>query len=168
MTIQAAFPAIRTGLLAGLLLALPAAAGAAPKTRDPLQQAERVIARCFDYAASQKLPPLSVGVIDASGTLVAFRRQAGAASVTAEAALLKAKTAARLNAPTALLGPAVAGDASTRDAFLILQLTTLPGGAPLNDGDGMGLGAVGVSGGSDEQDAECARRAAESPAVDGR
>jgi len=168
MTIQAAIPAIRTALLAGLLVALPGVVSAAPKSSDALQDAERRIARCLDYAASQKLPPLSVGVIDASGTLVAFKRQAGAATATAEAALLKAKTAARLNAPTALLGPAVAGDASTRDSFLILQLTTLPGGVPLNDLGGAVVGAVGVSGGSNEQDAECARRAAESPTAEGR
>lgn len=153
---------VRAVLSAGLLVALPAFAATAPKPADALQAAERMIAQCLQHADQQKLPPLSVGVVDASGTLVAFKRQAGASTATAEAALLKARTALRLNAPTVLLGPALAGDAATRDTFLILQLTTLPGGVPIADAGGAAVGAVGVSGGSADQDAECAKRAADS------
>ena len=128
-----------------------------------LRDSERMIARCLDYAASNKLPAMSIGVIDASGTLVAFKRQDGASSATADAALLKARTALRLNAPTAVLGPAVAEDASTRDAFIVMQMTTIPGGVPIADPsadrEGRAVGAVGVSGGAPEQDAACAEQA---------
>lgn len=164
MTLHAAMPTVRRTLVAGLLVAASGFAGAA-ETRpvDPMQDGERMIARCLDYAASQKLTPLSLAVIDASGTLVAFKRQAGAGPATVEAALLKARTAMRLNAATAELGPAVAEDASTRDTFLILQLTTLPGGVPF-ERNGVAAGAIGVSGALPAMDAECARRAVE-PAV---
>lgn len=125
-----------------------------------LHEGERMIAQCLNYAASQKYPAMSVAVVDASGTLVAFKRQDDASPATADATLLKAKTALRLNAPTAELGPAIANDPSTRDAFLILQLTTLPGGMPVTDEAGRIVGAIGVSGGGADQDAECARQAA--------
>jgi glc operon protein GlcG len=156
MTIANEWMKAATALLAGVLaVAAPAQAGA-----DSLRDADRMIARCLDHAASQKITPLSVAVIDASGTLVAFKRQDGASSATAEAAMLKARTALRLNAPTAVLAEVAAADAPTRDAFLIMQMTTLPGGVPLPGA----AGAVGVSGGSADQDTECARQAVEPPA----
>lgn len=147
-----------------VLIALFAGAAvmAAPVQAGTLGDAERMIESCLDYAASQKLTPLSVSVIDASGALVAFQRQDGASSASAEVALLKARTAARLNAPTALLGPVAASDAPTRDTFLMLQMTTIAGGVPFTAADGRAIGAVGVSGAAPEQDAECARRAVES------
>ncbi|MDM4771556.1 heme-binding protein [Solimonas sp. SE-A11] len=146
-------------LFAAAMAAMPAQA--AEKGGDSaLRDAERMIARCLDYVAAQKLTPFSVGVIDVSGTLVAFKRQDGASAATAEAALLKARTALRLNAPTEVLGAVAAADAPTRDAFLVMQMTSLPGGMPLADDQGRAVGAVGVSGGTAEQDAECARRAA--------
>ena len=40
------------------------------------------------------------------------------------------------------------------------QTLTFPGGAPLRAGDGAFIGAVGVSGGSPDQDADIARAAA--------
>lgn len=139
--------------LAATLLAAAAPAAALP-------DGDRMIAQCLSYAAAQKLTPLSVAVIDASGALVAFKRQPGASAVSAEVALLKARTAARLNLPTSVLGE-VSADAGTRDAFLLLELTTIAGGVPLADERGAAAGAVGVSGAAPEQDAECARRAAE-------
>ena len=84
---------LRALLAATVVAALPGAAMAEPGSGQSLREAERLIARCLDHAASQKLTPLSVGVVDASGALVAFKRQDGASSATAEAALLKARTA---------------------------------------------------------------------------
>jgi uncharacterized protein GlcG (DUF336 family) len=160
-----------TRRLAALFVSATAAAMSAPayaqKATEPdaLRDGERMIARCLEFAATRKLPALSVGVVDASGTLVAFKRQAGASTATADAALLKARTAVRLNAPTALLAQAAAEDAPTRDTFVILQLTTVPGGVPFLDADGRVAGAIGVSGSSPDQDAACAAQAVEPPKV---
>jgi uncharacterized protein GlcG (DUF336 family) len=150
-------------LLAAATIAAPGAAMA--EAGKSLVDAERMIAQCFEYAAAQKLTPLSIGVVDASGTLIAFKRQPGASAVTVDAALLKARTSVRLNAPTSVLGPAVADDASARDSFLILQLTTIAGGVPLTDATAQVIGAVGVSGSLPEQDAACAERASETLAA---
>lgn len=142
------------------LLAL-ATAGAGCAHAQTLADAERMIDSCLSLAAKQKFPPFSVGVIDASGALVAFRRQDGASAATADAALLKARTALKVNAPTSVIAPAVGNDQPTRDAFLVMQLTMLPGGVPLADRSGKAIGAVAVSGGTAEQDTQCADRAAE-------
>jgi uncharacterized protein GlcG (DUF336 family) len=149
---------------AAVALSLPVHAGKAPEP-DALRDGERMIARCLEFAATQKLPALSVGVVDASGTLVAFTRQAGASTATADAAVLKARTAVRLNAPTALLAQAAAEDGPTRDTFVILQLTTVPGGVPFLEADGRVAGAIGVSGSAPDQDAACAGQAVEPPKV---
>jgi len=143
------------------LVGIPFSANAGEQ---PLQKGDRMIARCLEYANSHQYPPMSSGVVDPTGTLVAFKRQDGAAPATADAALLKARTALRVGAPTAALVD-VAGDPPTRDTFLLLQMTTLPGGIPFFAGDGRIEGAFGVSGGTAEQDAECARQAIEIPPV---
>ena len=149
-----------TALLSAALLSVAHANDSVDTT---LRDSERMISNCLDYATSQKLTPFSVAVLDASGTLIAFKRQDGATTSTVDAALLKAKTAMRVNAPTAVLDPAIGNDASLRNSFQLLQMTTLPGGFPLNDKSGHVIGAVGVSGGTNEQDTECARRAVEGP-----
>ncbi|HKY91557.1 MAG TPA: heme-binding protein [Nevskiaceae bacterium] len=153
---------IRTALCAGMIgLAIPSMGQAEAARDNSLSQGERMIARCVDYARGEKLTPLSIGVIDLSGTLVAFKRQEGASPATADAALLKARTALRLDAPTAVLGQVAAEDAATRDTFLIMQMTTLPGGIPFRDEAGRLAGAVGVSGGTAAQDVACAQKALE-------
>lgn len=125
----------------------------------PLQTADRMIAGCLQHAAAAKLPPLSIVVIDAGGALIAFKRQDGAMPASADAALLKARTAVRTNAPTAALTALVAQDPPTRDAFLVLELTGMPGGVPFARGDVPIAGAVGVSGAQPDQDANCAQQA---------
>jgi glc operon protein GlcG len=62
---------------------------------------------------------------------------------------------ASLLANTAL----AAQDPATRDTFILLKLTTIPGGVPYLGSDGRVLGAVGVSGAQPSQDAGCAEQA---------
>lgn len=124
-----------------------------------LASAERMISSCFAYAAANKMPPVSVVVIDATGSLIASKRQDGAMPVSADAALLKARTSVRTRAPTAVLSPVVQSDAGTRDAFISMQLTAIPGGVPFARGTEAVAGAVGVSGAHPDQDAACAMSA---------
>jgi glc operon protein GlcG len=124
-----------------------------------LAAAERMISGCISFAAANKLPPVSVVVVDASGALIAAKRQDGAMPVSSEAALLKARTSVRTRAPTAVLTPIVQADAPTRDAFIAMQLTYIPGGVPFPRGTEQVAGAVGVSGAQPDQDAACATNA---------
>lgn len=152
---------MRTVLAACVLCAGPVALGhSTPSAADSmLATAERMISSCFAYAAANKLPPLSVVIVDASGSIIASKRQDGAMPVASDAALLKARTSVRTRAPTAVLSPIVQGDAGTRDAFITMQLTSIPGGAPFSRGAEVVAGAVGVSGAQPDQDAACAMSA---------
>jgi glc operon protein GlcG len=158
------FPAIsrmRSLIAACVLCVGPTALGqSAPAPADSmLGAAERMISSCFAFAAANKLPPMSVVVIDATGALIASKRQDGAMPVSSDAALLKARTSVRTRAPTAVLSPIVQGDAGTRDAFITMQLTAIPGGVPFARGAEAVAGAVGVSGAQPDQDAACAMSA---------
>ncbi len=150
---------MRSLFAACVLCVGPTALGQSAPADSMLVAAERMISNCIDYAAANKLPPVSVVVVDASGALIAAKRQDGAMPVSSDAALLKARTSIRTRAPTAVLSPIVQADAGTRDAFITMQLTAIPGGVPFARGAEAVAGAVGVSGGHPDQDAACATSA---------
>jgi glc operon protein GlcG len=145
--------------LAVALISTAAAADEGASKGASLQAADRMIASCLQHAAASRLPPLSIVVVDATGAIVAAKRQDGAPPASLDAALLKARTATRTSAPTAALTQLVAQDQPTRDVFLVLGLTGIPGGIPLAGADSQIVGAVGVSGAQPDQDASCAQRA---------
>jgi uncharacterized protein GlcG (DUF336 family)/mono/diheme cytochrome c family protein len=134
----------------------------APPQADGQPLAQRFIASCETYAVQNKLTPLSIAVVDESGSLVAFTRQKGASPVTAEVAVMKAKSAARVGAPTAVLAQVAAEDQAARDTYSLLQLVAMPGAWPFADSDGTVRGAVGVSGALAKDDSACAQHAVES------
>ncbi|HEX7013510.1 MAG TPA: PQQ-dependent dehydrogenase, methanol/ethanol family [Steroidobacteraceae bacterium] len=129
--------------------------------QQPRPLAQRLIASCEMYAARNKLPPLSIAVVDESGGLVAFTRQEGASPVTAEVALMKARSAARVQVPTSVLATVAAQDQAARDTYALLELVAMPGGWPFSDGDGKVRGAIGVSGALAQDDSACAQHAVE-------
>jgi glc operon protein GlcG len=150
---------MRSLFAACVLCVGPTALGQSAPADSMLGAAERMISSCIAYAAANKMPPVSVVVVDASGALIAAKRQDGAMPVSSDAALLKARTSIRTHAPTAVLSPIVQADAGTRDAFITMQLTAIPGGVPFARGAEAVAGAVGVSGGHPDQDAACAASA---------
>jgi uncharacterized protein GlcG (DUF336 family) len=123
--------------------------------------ARQMIARCEVYATEKKLTPLSIAVVDESGTLIEFLRQTGASPATADVALSKARTAARVQAPTKVLGEVAAKDATARETYALMQWITMAGGWPFTDSNGVTRGAVGVSGALPDDDSACAERAAQ-------
>jgi len=142
-----------------LLVALRSVGASEPVQESSMSEgAPRMIEACVAYAAERKLPPLSVAVVDETGSLVNFTRQSGGAGLTVDAAILKARTALQARAPTSDL-TADMSDATARDIYLLLHVTTMPGGVPLMRQDGSLRGAVGVSGAQPDQDAACAAAA---------
>ncbi len=106
---------------------------------------------------------MNIAVVDDGGHLLSFARMDGARPASGTTAITKATAAATFRAPT---GPLPAG-AAEPDLLLNLALqnaaaasggkvTSLLGGVPIVL-DGQVIGAVGVGGGSGEQDAEVAR-----------
>lgn len=140
-----------------LMLTTSPAIAALPAVKTADFATSAVIA-CQELAASSGMRPLSIAVIDTSGALILFARQPGASIATADAALLKAKSAWRMGIPTALLVNLPANDAST---LQLLGIAAISGGAPLKLANGTLVGAIGVSGARvTDDDGRCAAAAA--------
>lgn len=131
-------------------------------TRDRVQLnlagAEVVLDAAKRKAAAMGLK-CNVAVVDDGGHLLAFARMDGARPASAATAVSKAVSAATFRQES---GPLPAK--GEPDAVLSLGLQTASGGkvTPLKGGvpvliDGQVIGAVGVGGGSGEQDAEVAK-----------
>ncbi len=101
---------------------------------------------------------INVAVVDAGGTLVAFLRMPGAFLHSVEVAIDKAYTAAGFGLPTAAWTEALqAHSPAVREGLPMRpRMVCFGGGLPLRC-DGQLIGAIGVSGGSEAQDEECAR-----------
>jgi len=116
-------------------------------------EAAQLIADAAQAEAEANGWAVSIAVLDDSGQLLLFRRMDGAKLVAIDIAIRKARTAAYFQGPTADLEAEVAAG---RTALLpIDDFMPLQGGVPLMSGDQM-VGAVGVSGVTGEQDAQCA------------
>lgn len=101
--------------------------------------------------------PEVIAVVDAAGDLKAFARMDGTFNTSIDLAMDKAFTAASFHAPTDQFGQAVGADATTMASILKEpHITLLPGGVPLMSGQTV-IGAIGCSGGSGDQDVECAQ-----------
>jgi uncharacterized protein GlcG (DUF336 family) len=116
--------------------------------------ADSMVQQCAVRPSKIGWPPFSIAVVDAQGILMAFRRQEGAFTLSVDVSVIKARTSARVGLPSAAL-VALTKDQSGRDLFVHLQMTDLPGGLPLKQGGHL-VGAIGVSGGTAEQDVGCA------------
>lgn len=124
-----------------------------------LGEATGVLRRAL--AAAERLSvSVAVVVSDPWGEPVATARMDGVAPMVAAAAYGKARTAAALGVPTELWE-----ERSRAEPSFAAAVGTVPGFTPLAGGDPIRLadevvGAVGVSGGTSEQDAAIARVAA--------
>ncbi len=104
----------------------------------------------------------TVSVVDASGRQLAFLKMAGSFLVSSELARKKAITAAGMGLNTVDLENVLAS-APARVLDGLNQagdFTVIGGGVPLYR-DGVLVGGIGVSGGSEDEDIECARSAAQ-------
>jgi uncharacterized protein GlcG (DUF336 family) len=147
--------------LLGLCLA-PVGGQAQEKEEKPatltLDMAERFIAAAKAKAQAERWA-MSFAVVDSAGNLVALARMDGARWLTADVAQSKAFTSATLRRTS----KEVAELAQTRPQ-LFSSIAGLAGRPLLLAGGGLPLimkgellGGVGASGGTEEQDAECAR-----------
>ncbi|MFE1952795.1 heme-binding protein [Streptomyces sp. NPDC059524] len=115
-------------------------------------EAETLIAAAHRAAADAGVP-VSVSVLDAGGHLLAFRRDDRAVLISGETSTRKAYTALQLDAPTADLVDLVKpeGPFHSLPTALDKPLLFIAGGLPLHR-EGRLIGAIGVGGGSPEQD----------------
>ena len=128
-----------------------------------------VVARCIDWRAASAAAEaavaraealgrrVNVAVVDAAGTLAAFLRMPGAPLHSVEIAIDKAYTAASFGLPTARWTEVLAGHSPAVRAGLLQRprFVAFGGGLPLRDADAL-IGAIGVSGASEDEDAAIA------------
>ena len=125
-----------------------------------LEDARRVIA-AGEQKAGEVGQPMNIAVVDAGGNLVAHVRMDGAWIGSVDISIDKAFTARAFDIETAALGQESQpggqffGIASSNQGRVMI----FGGGIPLKDGDQV-VGAVGVSGGTGEQDQSVADAAA--------
>lgn len=119
--------------------------------------ARTLIQAAQDHARSLGIT-VTVTVVDAGGLVKAADRMDGAPPLSAQIAEAKAQGAAVWHRDGHALGEV----AKDRPAFVsaVSQMTRLPliagaGSLVIRDGEGVVTGAVGVSGGTPDQDREC-------------
>jgi uncharacterized protein GlcG (DUF336 family) len=103
---------------------------------------------------------MAIAIVDTGGYLVYFEKMQDTQTGSVDLAIEKARTSALFRRPTKVFQDAVAAGG---DGLRVLRLTgTIPneGGVPIIV-KGMVIGAVGVSGGSVEQDGHVANAGAE-------
>jgi len=139
---------------AGLAFAQAAAPAAPPVPQYGAnvnhEQARRALAGAIAEARRMNLP-MAVAVVDTGGNLVAFERmdntQIGSIGVSQD----KATSAAMFRRPTKVFQDAVAGGGAGLRILTLRGANAVEGGVPLMQ-EGRIIGAIGVSGGSAEQD----------------
>ena len=120
-----------------------------------LETALAVIDRAISEGEELRVP-VSVTVVDPSMNLVAFAKADGATPHSVDSSRRKANTAASTRKPTGWMNDDLA---LPLPLATDLKLTNIIGGSPLVIG-GIAVGAVGIAGGTPDQDARVADAAA--------
>ena len=104
---------------------------------------------------------IAVAIVDPAGTLVYYEKMDNTQLGSANVAINKARSAARFKRPTKAFQDALAAGGDG------LRILALEGAVPVDGGfpivmDGKIVGAIGVSGMTSSQDAQCAKVGADS------
>jgi uncharacterized protein GlcG (DUF336 family) len=103
---------------------------------------------------------MAVAVTDIGGDLVYFEKMDGTQTGSVNVALGKARSAALFKRPTKVFQEIVAGGGNGLRILGLEGAVPIEGGVPLVM-DGRIVGAIGLSGGTSDQDGQCARAGAE-------
>jgi glc operon protein GlcG len=125
----------------------------------PLESAKRVAVPAVAEARRNNWS-MAVAIVDGAGELVYFERADGTQAASPTIAIEKARSAARFKRPTKALQDALAAGGEG------LRILKLDGAVPVEGGlplviDGKIVGAIGVSGGTSQQDGQCAQMGAD-------
>jgi glc operon protein GlcG len=151
--------------LVALLFTLCAVPWARPQMPNPyglpisLENAKKAAASAVAEAAKNNWN-VAVAIVDTAGTLVYYEKLDNTQVGSANVAIDKARSAALFKRPTKAFQDALA---SGGDGLRVLRLQgAVPseGGIPLLT-DGKIIGAIGVSGATNTQDAQCAKMGAD-------
>lgn len=125
-----------------------------------LTMAKKMADGC-EAKATQEGWKMNVAVVDDGADLVLFRRMDGAFLGSVEIAQMKARSSAMFPFPTRGLAEIAFGKdgepGRTPGLAFVPGLAAFPGGLPIKTADGAHIGAIGVSGGTGDQDEACAQ-----------
>jgi len=125
-------------------------------------QARKALAGAIADARRQSLP-MAVAVVDTAGQLVAFERMDNTQTASTAVAQDKAVSAAIYRRPTKAFQDALAAGGPGLRVLTLRGANAVEGGLPLTI-DGKIVGAIGISGGSAEQDGVVAKAGADAMA----
>jgi uncharacterized protein GlcG (DUF336 family) len=119
-----------------------------------LEDAKKVVAPALAEARKNNWT-MAVAIVDTVGNLVYFEKMDGTQAASANIAVEKARTAVLFKRPTKALQDVLAAGGDG------LRILGLPGAVPVEGGiplvaGGKIAGAIGVSGGTSQQDSQCA------------
>jgi glc operon protein GlcG len=120
------------------------------------QAGAQTVLQAAKESAQQRNAPSAIAVVDAAGDLLAFMRMDGVRPASADLAIGKARTAGRLQRPSAQIEDNID---QGRTAFVTAGIMALRGGTPIRV-NGEVVGAIGIAGMSKETDTEIANAAA--------
>lgn len=124
------------------------------------EQADQLVAASVRKAQELDLL-MNIAIVDVGGNLKSFTRMDGAWLGSIDIAIKKARTARYFDMPTADLGPmAQPGQPLYHIEFSNDGLITFPGGIPLQNGNAMVVGGIGVSGSTVDNDQAVAQAGA--------
>ena len=143
----------------GLLLTLCATVALAQMTIPyglsiSLENAKKVAAPALAEARKNNWT-MAVAIVDTAGNLVYFEKMDGTQVASASIALGKARSAAQFKRPTKALQDALAAGGEGLRILGLEGAVPVEGGLPLVE-QGKIVGAIGVSGGTSQQDSQCA------------
>jgi glc operon protein GlcG len=121
----------------------------------PLEHAKKAAAAALAEARKNNWN-MAAAVVDTAGTLVYYEKMDDTQSGSAIVAIDKARSAALFKRPTKAFQDALAGGGVGLRVLRITGAIPVEGGLPLIVGGSIG-GAIGVSGGTSEQDGQCAK-----------
>ena len=104
---------------------------------------------------------MAVAVVDPAGDLVYFEKMDATQAASADIAVDKARAAARFKRPTKALQDTLAAGGDGLRVLRLQGAIPVDGGVPILM-DNKIVGAIGVSGGTSQQDGQCANLAAAS------
>lgn len=129
------------------------------KTTLSLEQAAGIVDEALRLGRDNSMHPLTVVVLDAGGRIVAVKSEDGSGVLRFDVAMGKAWGALGMGISSRLIRDRLKDRPVFQNALAAAsdgRLIPVPGGVLIEDGDGLTIGAVGISGDTSEKDEYCA------------
>ena len=120
-----------------------------------LENARKAVAAALAHAARNEWA-MAAAVVDPAGILVCFEKMDDTQAGSAQVALDKARSAALFKRSTKTFQDTLAGGGEGLRVLKLENAVPVEGGVPLIM-DGKIVGAIGLSGGTSQQDGQCAQ-----------